>query len=809
MEQHPNFDYEKYRQIAQMAKMGWWESDLKNRQYICSDFIIDLLGLESDRISFEDFYERIREDHQIRIKKDFFSLMNMDTYEQMYPIKAKNGEMWVYSKFHLKQPDKEGYRNMTGYLQCIDEQNGKMNETTGLFQINSLLYQQNSISHSLLAFLQSDDIAQIIHQILDDLLKQIKGDRAYIFEINREKKTQRCIHEVSAEKISQEQDALQDIAWDDTLWWDRQISERKPIILNTLDDMPSEAKFYRDILEMQDIKSVMVVPLLSREGIWGYMGIDMVRTERNWSNIEYQWFSSVGNIISICLELRKAELQAKEDRNALDRSEKMFRNIYKNLPVGIELYDKDGYLVDMNDKEIELFGLPDKEKALGVSLFKNPNIPEEVKERVKAKENVEFSINYDFSKLNKYIESERKGIINLSVKAVPLYDTQHQFTNYLFINIDTTETTSAHTKIQEFEDLFLLIGNYAKVGFAHFNIVTRDGYAQDTWYRNLGEKEGTPMPQVIGVYSHVYPEDRAVLKNFVRQVKEGTVNSLSKEVRVDKGNGKCSWTSINVMVRDYRPQDGIIEMLCINYDITPLKETERKLIVARDKAEETDRLKSAFLANMSHEIRTPLNSIVGFSSLLAETDDKKERKEYIKIVETNNELLLQLISDILDLSRIESETFDFVYQNVDVNEVCMEIVKSMKMKVTGDVELIFEKYIPQCHIRTDKTRFTQVVTNFINNALKFTKQGRISLGYEQTSPHELKFYVSDTGVGISKINQDNIFDRFVKLNTFVQGTGLGLSICKSIVTQMGGKIGVESTEGEGSCFWFTHPYHTA
>lgn len=809
MEQHPNFDCEKYRQIAQMAKMGWWESDLKNRQYICSDFIIDLLGLESDRISFEDFYERIREDHQVRIKKDFFSLMNMDTYEQMYPIKAKNGEMWVYSKFHLKQPDEEGYRNMTGYLQCIDEQNGKMNETTGLFQINSLLYQQNSISHSLLAFLQSDDIAQIIHQILDDLLQQIKGDRAYIFEINREKKTQRCIHEVSAEKISQEQDALQDIAWDDTFWWDRQISERKPIILNTLDDMPSEAKFYRDILEMQDIKSVMVVPLLSREGIWGYMGIDMVRTERNWSNIEYQWFSSVGNIISICLELRKAELQAKEDRNALDRSEKMFRNIYKNLPVGIELYDKDGYLVDMNDKEIELFGLPDKEKALGVSLFKNPNIPEEVKERVKARENVEFSINYDFSKLNKYIESERKGIINLSVKAVPLYDTQHQFTNYLFINIDTTETTSAHTKIQEFEDLFLLIGNYAKVGFAHFNIVTRDGYAQDTWYRNLGEKEGIPMPQVIGVYSHVYPEDRAVLKNFVRQVKEGTVNSLSKEVRVDKGNGKYSWTSINVMVRDYRPQDGIIEMLCINYDITPLKETERKLIVARDKAEETDRLKSAFLANMSHEIRTPLNSIVGFSSLLAETDDKEERKEYIKIVETNNELLLQLISDILDLSRIESETFDFVYQNVDVNEICMEIVKSMKMKVTGDVELIFEKYMPQCHIRTDKTRFTQVVTNFINNALKFTKQGRVSLGYEQTSPHELKFYVSDTGVGISKKNQDNIFDRFVKLNTFVQGTGLGLSICKSIVTQMGGKIGVESTEGEGSCFWFTHPYHTA
>ncbi len=128
------------------------------------------------------------------------------------------------------------------------------------------------------------------------------------------------------------------------------------------------------------------------------------------------------------------------------------------------------------------------------------------------------------------------------------------------------------------------------------------------------------------------------------------------------------------------------------------------------------------------------------------------------------------------------------------------------MKVKGDVELAFEKYLPECHIHTDKNRFTQVITNFINNALKFTKQGSISLGYEQTSPQEIKFYVRDTGLGIPKENLDNIFERFVKLNTFAQGTGLGLSICKNIVTQMGGKIGVESTEGEGSCFWFTHPY---
>ena len=807
MKEKPNIDCDKYRQIAQMAKMGWWESDLKNRQYICSDFIIDLLGLESDRISFEDFHGRIREDHRRRLRNEYFSLTNIETYEQMFPIRAKDGEdIWVYSKISFKQPDEEGYKNIIGYLQCIDKQTEETSESTDSLQVNSLLYQQNSLSYSLLAFLQSDDITQIINKILADLLKQTKGDRTYIFEIDREHKVQSCIYEATAEGISRELDFLQNVPWDDSLWWDRQISEKRSIILNTLDDMPPEAKIYRDTLEVQDIKSVMAVPLLSKDKVWGYMGIDMVRTHRSWSNIDHQWFSSLGNIISICLQLRKAELQAKEDRRALDHSEKILRNIYKNLPVGIELYDKDGYLVDMNDKELEIFGLTDMKEALGVSLFENPNIPEDVKEKLRARENVDFSINYDFSKIDRYVTSRRKDIINLQTKVALLYDSQNQFSNYLFINIDTTETTSAYTKIQEFEHLFLLIGDYAKVGFAHFNVMTRDGYAQDTWYRNLGEKENTPMPQVIGVYSHVHPEDCAVLKQFVGQVKEGKATSLSKEVRVNRGNGKYSWTSINVMVRDYRPQDGVIEMLCINYDITPLKETEQKLIIARDKAEELDRLKSAFLANMSHEIRTPLNSIVGFSSLLAETDDREERQEYIKIVETNNELLLQLVSDILDLSKIESGTFDFVRSDLDVNESCMKIIKSMEMKVPETVDLVFEKYMPDCHIYTDKNRFMQVITNFINNALKFTKQGIIALGYEQTAPHEIKFYVRDTGVGIPKEKIDSIFERFVKLNTFVQGTGLGLSICKSLVSQMGGKIGVESTEGEGSCFWFTHPY---
>ena len=792
-----------------MAKMGWWESDLKNKEYICSDFIVDLLGLESNRISFTEFHQRIREDHRLRLKNEYMSLSYLETYEQMFPIRAKDGEIWVYSKINFQKPDKEGYRNMTGFLQYIDRPIDTTNGNIDFFQVSNLLYQQTNISYSLLAFLQCDDVAQVVNKTLGDLLHQFLGDRIYIFEINRKEQRQDCTYEVTAEGISKEQEFLSNIPWDPSTWWNHQIAERRAIILNTLDDMPEEAAEYRQTLEMQDIKSLMVVPLISKEEVWGYMGIDMVRTQRSWSNVDYQCFSSLANIISICIELRKSELQAKEDRLALDNSEKILRNIYKNLPAGVELYDKDGYLVDINDKELEIFGLSDKNEALGVNLFDNPNIPSEVKERLRAKEDVNFSINYDFSKINQYVDSRRNGIINLNTKVTALYDSQNRFINYLFINIDTTETTNAYTKIQEFENLFLLIGDYAKVGFAHFNVLTRDGYAQDTLYRNLGEKEGIPMPQVIGVYAHVVPEDQAVLKNFVGEVKTGKATSLRKEVRVCRENGKYTWTSINVMVRDYRPQDGIIEMLCINYDITPLKETEQKLIIARDKAEELDRLKSAFLANMSHEIRTALNAIVGFSSLLAETDSRNERQEYIKIVQENNELLLQLISDILDLSKIEAGTFNFVYTNVDVNETCAEIIKSMSMKVSKGVELIFEEPFPECYIYTDKNRFTQVISNFINNALKFTQQGSITLGYEQVSHQKIKFYVRDTGMGIPEEKQKSVFERFVKLNTFVQGTGLGLSICKSIVSQMGGEIGVDSTEGIGSCFWFTHPYHAA
>lgn len=255
--------------------------------------------------------------------------------------------------------------------------------------------------------------------------------------------------------------------------------------------------------------------------------------------------------------------------------------------------------------------------------------------------------------------------------------------------------------------------------------------------------------------------------------------------------------------------DGQMAQVITSVDITHQKQIEKELRIAKEKAENLDRLKSAFLANMSHEIRTPLNSIVGFSELLAITEDRKEREEYNRIVQENNKLLLQLISDILDLSKIEAGMLKYEIQAVNIRDLCYEITRSYEVDKTSKVPILFDSESPPYIINSDKRRLTQVITNFVNNAIKFTNQGEITIGYYLNKKNELEFYVNDTGIGIDVDKLEEVFERFVKLNIIDKGTGLGLAICKSIVQHLGGTIGVESKPGEGARFWFTHPFNTS
>ena len=485
---------------------------------------------------------------------------------------------------------------------------------------------------------------------------------------------------------------------------------------------------------------------------------------------------------------------------ALQYSERLLSNIFKYLPIGIELYDMDGVLVDLNDKELEMFHIEKKEDVLGINIFDNPIFPKEMKERLKKNEDADFTFRYDFSKVGSYYQNTQKqGTIDLVTKVTTLYDSEHQPINYLLINADKTETTVAYNKIQEFEEFFELVGDYAKVGYAHFNILSGHGYAQKSWYRNVGEAYETPLSDIFGTYRHFHPDDRALLIRFLDDARNGLTTQLSKEMRVLREDGTYTWTHVNLLVKKYAPQDRIIEIISINYDITELKRTEEMLVKARDKAEASDRLKSAFLANMSHEIRTPLNAIVGFSSLLTSTENAAEKELYNSLIGHNNKLLLNLINDVIDLSKIESGYLELRPDWVNLTELLDESVAEYAHQVPSGVELLTNYPAHDSLVELDKLRIKQILSNFLSNALKNTTTGHVEVFYE-VDHQSVRIGVKDTGRGIPQNMLEKIFERFEKLDSFAQGAGLGLPICKLIVEKMNGRILVDSQLGIGTTF---------
>lgn len=921
-------DNERYYKMASLAQIGWWEVDLTTGYYLCSDYLCDLLGLDGDTISNSDFLNLVREDYRKQIAQEFQAntSIHKDFYEQTFPIHSKYGEVWLHTRlaFREKGTGADGGDKSFGVIQRVEAPKEE-DQRDALIRVNDLLRRQNFVSQSLLRFLRDEEVESCITDILKDILNLYDGEgRVYIFEYDETHTHHSCTYEVVSEGVSVEKETLQNIPANESRWWSEQILAGKPILLDTLEQLPEEAADEYKILAVQGICSLMVTPLMANDHIWGYMGIDLVKSYHSWSNEDFQWFSSLGNIISICIELRKAkdkvireqaflnnlfhfmpmgyirmsiirdennepcdyritdanevssaffghpleayigslasekhsdylrkldflkeildsnsyrekdEYFSKTERythwiiyspekdeivglfldstgsvqanRALDRSEKLFKNIFANIPAGVEIYDKNGYLMDLNNKDLEIFGVVNKSDVIGVNFFENPNVPQSIRDRVRNEDLVDFRLNYSFEQTDGYYKTNRSNVIELYSKVSKLYDNEGNFSGYILISIDNTERIDAMNRIRDFENFFLMISDYAKVGYAKLNLLNRKGYAIKQWYKNLGEEEDASLNEVVGVYGKMHPEDRKRFLDFYDEVKVGKRRHFQGEMRIRRPgtNNRWNWVSSNVMVTNYKPEENEIEIIGINYDITELKETEAELIQARDKAEMMDRLKSAFLANMSHEIRTPLNAIVGFSDLLVETEDLAERQEYIKIVRENNDLLLQLISDILDLSKIEAGTFEFTNGDVDVNLLCEDIVRSMRMKAKEEVELLLDKHLPVCHLISDRNRIHQVISNFVNNAMKFTSKGSIHVGYE-LKEGELEFYVKDTGIGIEKEQLPHIFERFVKLNSFVPGTGLGLSICQSIVEQLGGRIGVDSEIGKGSRFWFTIP----
>ena len=543
----------------------------------------------------------------------------------------------------------------------------------------NMIVLRKTISDVLSLLLSTNDEA-VIDKALLHILHFFDVERVYIGIFDEQSSIVDFTHEVTSEGIiSMREDLLRQLSKDDIPWWIDQIKAGKDIIIYDTAKMPSVAAAEQHLLKLQDVLSLLALPVSSEGRVYGFIGLDSVRKYSNWNALDIENLRVLANIVSIAIEREHAQHIMEHSANLMLKSEAKFRIIFEKLSLGVELYDIDGTLLDLNDADLEIFGTT-RESAIGINMFQNPNIPEWVNHKLKNGEDVTFTLDYSFHSIKDtqyYATAITDREKHLQVTGITLKDWQNKIFGYLYIVLDDTEN-----------------------------------------YRKAEEK----------------------------------------------------------------------------------RERDNELI----RVKEADKLKSAFLANMSHEIRTPLNAIVGFSDIVAETQDEDEKKEYLEIIHKNNDLLLHLIDDILDFSKIESGTLDYHISEMNIKEICEEVFLASSLKMKPKVKLVFDKELPSIRLKTDPQRVMQVISNFVNNAIKFTEKGSITISYKREGNY-LRVNVQDTGIGISEDDRKRIFERFIKINEFKQGTGLGLTISRTIIESLNGAIGVDSVKGSGSTFWFTLP----
>lgn len=501
-------------------------------------------------------------------------------------------------------------------------------------------------------------------------------------------------------------------------------------------------------------------------------------------------------------------------------SDNLLYSIFDNLSAGLELYNSDGYLIEINHTQLKLMGVNDKKDILGQYLFDNPGISADIEEQIRKGETVHFMAKYNFDLLGNSFHTYLVGIRFFDVTVSSIRNEEGDIANYMMNTQDITDRISWQRK---YEDLYAetvyskkelhkseqrlmklirhneLVLNNTNSGLAY---IANDYIVQweniSLCSRSLSYeayKKGELCYKTA--HNRSTPCDNCVMQ---RARKSGQVESI----KFTLNNGHTIEVFATPVYNSLGEIDGVVIRVD---DVSERENMIHELEQARSRAEQSDRLKSAFLANMSHEIRTPLNAIVGFSDLLAVTEDQEDKLEYSRIINTNNELLLKLINDILDLSKIEAGSVDLKYEEFDLPIFFNELAVAMQRRITNpDVRLKVVNPYTNYMVILDKSRFAQVVTNFVTNAIKYTPEGTIEMGYEELDEGMgIRIYVRDTGIGIQEDKKNKVFNRFEKLDEFAQGTGLGLSICKAIVEACGGSVGFESEYGVGSLFWAVVP----
>ena len=521
------------------------------------------------------------------------------------------------------------------------------------------------------------------------------------------------------------------------------------------------------------------------------------------------FFSLMALAVIYVIWLRRA-LHERSRRLEIMRS---YSSLVENMPVlyaRVELiFDPGARIIDYVYREVnptfEKYILP-KEKILGKKYSElNPDYSPELPDRYsELNDNRQITFQYYLEKTKTHltvisIHSKTKGCVDVfGVDNTELVLTQQMLksTNHkLSAALDAADMTPWKWDLQT----GLLSCNVSHDLYVTEEEVTHDG--------NL------IIVPTSACFAKICDEDRERVRDAFERLANGETQKMREEYRVGRqwlpSPQQNEWVEVRAAVDERDANGKPLSLIGTSMTVTQRKEMEEALVQAKVKAEEANTPKSSFLANISHEIRTPLNAIVGFSSLLvsAERGISEEKQEYINIIENNNTLLLQLISDVLDLSKIEAGTMEFDYAPVDVHGLFIELEDTFRLRnKKSGICICYHRRTTECVVKADRNRLVQVMMNLMNNAVKFTGEGSIEFGFDVREDGFLHFYVTDTGCGIPEERLEEIFGNFVKLNSFVQGTGLGLTICRAIVERMGGKIGAVSRLGHGSTFWFTLPY---
>ena len=660
-----------------------------------------------------------------------------------------------------------------------------------------------------------------IEKAMNLLLDYFNADWGYVAIFEEDGFSANFTCEVMSSWVKIPKDDRNKLTCDTIPWIIDTVKAGHDIVLGDIAGLPAEADIDKILLTKQQLKSMLIVPLTFHNKVQGFIGFDSIRTSRFWTASEVEDMHIIAGIFSIIIERWQTNYNLEESRKRISKLSTKFQQFFNNLPIGVELYDAEGYLIDINDADTRIFG-SSREYLLGVNLFKNPAVPERILNQIKKKKAFSFPLAYDFNCIrdaryyNSSISDETKYLM---VKGIGLNDREFGHIGYLLIISDETEKRVKEEQTQN--------------NLAILKAVLLSGHSLIVEY-DIGKKELFVNPLL-----NETPEDNKLF-NYLRSNKYMTIGGVQQIVRsadnvnllfqvIEGKQDHCSfecrtaienetiWIRINAQAYKTKGSKRQNKMICHITNITEEKLLEEKLHHAEyetrqseleiQKVREADKLKSAFLANMSHEIRTPLNAIIGFSNILAETDDKEEKEEFVKIINKNSDLLLHLITDILDFSKIESGVLDYSLSDTSLKDIFHEQFQVHAMKMPEKVSLICDfDALLDIFVHTDPKRVTQVLSNLISNAVKFTEVGSIRFSYRIVEKYVL-VEVIDTGIGISPQHQQAIFDRFVKVNSFKQGTGLGLTICKTIIEALNGTIGVDSRPGEGARFWFTLPYN--